>query len=236
MGGSPLATFLAAPLRVWTSVGRPSMAARERSGMTSIARLMVDDDPSVWRSAGFAVDSSGHCRIGTVELVIEAVGDATGITSWVLAAAPDETVNDVDGLSTAHGEPASVGGPVDHRNGAVSIDHVVVMTPDLDRTIAAVERGLGVPLKRIREAQAGDRDVRQAFFRMGEVILEVVWSGPHAEGRAKFWGLAVTVADLDATFDALGPDQMTVPKSAVQPGRRIARLHGPAVPVALMSA
>ena len=42
--------------------------------------------------------------------------------------------------------------------------------------------------------------MRQAFFRLGEVILEVV-GGQEPDpqgGPARFYGIAVTVADLDA--------------------------------------
>ena len=58
--------------------------------------------------------------------------------------------------------------------GVTGIDHVVVLTPNLDRTIAAVEDRVGVPLLRIRDGEAGRSPVRQAFFRLGEVVLEVV--------------------------------------------------------------
>jgi hypothetical protein len=75
---------------------------------------------------------------------------------------------------------------------------------------------------------------------MGEVVLELV--GPPepdpAGGPAAFWGLAFTVASLDEAVDFLGPDLVSAPKSAVQPGRRIATVGpaaGLAVPVALMS-
>ena len=86
------------------------------------------------------------------------------------------------------------------------IDHVVVATPDLDRTIAAVEAGLGLPLLRTRDAGSAGAPMRQAFFRMGEVVLEVV-GGAEPEpggGPARFYGIAITVEDLDAAVDHAG--------------------------------
>ena len=130
----------------------------------------------------------------------------------------------------------------EHPIGALRIDHLVVMTPDLDRTVRAVERTLGLPLKRTRDGSAAGRPVRQAFFRMGEVILEVV--GPpdpdpaRAGGPAAFFGVAVTVASLDAAFERLGPDLLSPPKPAVQPGRSIATVRSAAglqVALALMT-
>ena len=147
----------------------------------------------------------------------------------------------MDGLPTGHGEPPSLGGLApSHLIGAEVIDHLVVGSPDLDRTVRAIERGLGLPLRRTRDADNAGRKMRQAFFRMGEVVLELV--GPPAPdpagGPAAFWGLAFTVASLDEAVDFLGPDLVSAPKPAVQPGRRIATVQpaaGLAVPVALMS-
>jgi hypothetical protein len=68
--------------------------------------------------------------------------------------------------------------------------------------------------------------VRQGFFRAGEVIVEVV--GQHEvtdpDGAATFFGLALTVTDLDATKRFFG-DRLSDPKPAVQPGRRVATLR-----------
>ena len=110
----------------------------------------------------------------------------------------------------------------------------------------AVERGLGAPLRRTRDGDAGGRAVRQAFFRLGEVILEVVGppvnDGPvtvEASGPARFWGLAVTVAAIDELYERLGPELVSPPKGAVQSGRRIATVRsaaGLSVPLAFMSA
>jgi hypothetical protein len=54
----------------------------------------------------------------------------------------------------------------------------------------------------------------------------------------RFWGLAMTVADIDACAALLG-DRLGPVKDAVQPGRRIATLRheacGLTVPIAFMS-
>jgi hypothetical protein len=139
-----------------------------------------------------------------------------------------------------------------HPNGVVALDHVVVRSPDLDRTVAALEAA-GVELRRRRvadpalgAASGNGADLRratpavvQAFFRMGPTILEVV--GPAeatGDGPARFWGLAFAVADLDATAAFLGA-RLRPAVDAVQPGRRIATLDrgaGSSVPIAFLSA
>jgi hypothetical protein len=71
--------------------------------------------------------------------------------------------------------------------------------------------------------------MRQAFFRLGPVILEVVsgdlgTGAPAGASPASFFGLAVTVHDLDATKATLG-EGIGDPKPAVQEGKRIATLR-----------
>jgi hypothetical protein len=117
----------------------------------------------------------------------------------------------------------------------VRVDHVVVFTPTLGRTIAALEEA-GIELRRVREPSEPGPPVHQAFFRLGEVILEVV-ERPKGDDAAAFWGITLAVADIDASADLLG-DLLGDVHAAVQPGRRIATVRreaGLGVPVALIS-
>ena len=88
------------------------------------------------------------------------------------------------------------------------------------------------------------RTLHQGFFRLGEVILEVVdgmpldpASEPAPGAPAAFWGLVFVVADLDAAAARLG-DRISTPRDAVQLGQRIATVRreaGLGLPVALIS-
>jgi len=101
-------------------------------------------------------------------------------------------------------------------------------SPDLGRTIKALEH-VGVELRRTRNAGSGQYGVpmQQAFFKLGEVILELVGpTEPQGETPPRFFGLAWTVADLDETAAFYG-DRLHAAKDAVQPGRRIATLDKP---------
>jgi hypothetical protein len=183
--------------------------------------LVVADDAAAWADAGFAVNG-GATRIGSVAVQLAGRGAGRGVTAWTLRGA---TVVDgaIDGLPTLppvqEGERPNPAG--EHANGATLIDHVVVATPDWQRTTDALVAS-GLPLRRERDAGKG---MRQGFFRAGEVIIEVVGGHERAgDGPAGFFGLALTVADLDATKALLG-DALSDPKPAVQPGRRIATLR-----------
>lgn len=117
----------------------------------------------------------------------------------------------------------------------LGIDHVVIFTDDLSRTSEAIERNLGVACKRTREA---GQSVMQAFHKLDNTILEIV-AGPHVtHSGAQWWGFVLTVNDIDLWAHAVGDEVATVPRSAVQPGRRISTVHsgvGLGVPVAVMS-
>jgi len=107
----------------------------------------------------------------------------------------------------------------------------------------AVLQEAGLDLRRIREEPTPAGAPRQAFFRLGREILEVVQIPAEmlaerggADGPAQLWGLALLAGDVDAAAVAIpGAGE---PREAVQPGRRIVTLGrgaGLAVPVALIS-
>ncbi|CAB4889226.1 unannotated protein [freshwater metagenome] len=204
--------------------------------MTTVAAFVVAADADAWRRAGFAVDGDGLMRLGGIQLrLIGAAPQAIGIETWELADAPDPGVALIDGLRTTHGDPPDdTRLPAVHPNGTIGIDHVVIYTPDLETTCAAITAATGAPLKRIREVGA----LRQGFHRLGELIVEVVTYPEIAVHQATFWGLALNVGDIDAMFASLGAEVMSPPKDAVQPGRRISSFRdtaGLGVPVAVMT-
>ncbi|HEX5365960.1 MAG TPA: hypothetical protein VFW63_04770 [Acidimicrobiales bacterium] len=217
-------------------------ATGDPCGPTVLARLDVGDDPGGWRALGFDV-TAGVATVGAVRLHLAGAeaGAGRGILGWSLRGGP-AVPGDVDGLPTSPADASpGPGAPGDrptppggHPNGAVGLDHLVVATPDLDRTTAALA-AVGLAPRRTREAGGGRL---QRFFRVGEVVLEVVGpAAPAGDGPAKFWGLAVTVADLDAIVALLG-DRIGRPHAAVQPGRRIATVRADeavSVPLAMMS-
>ena len=149
---------------------------------------------------------------------------------------------ELDGLPTAQSDRPPPSERPPHSNGVTVLDHVVAIAPALDRTVAALQAA-GLDLRRIREEPTPAGAPRQAFFRLGATVLEVVQEPAEASERAGgdrpafFWGLAFICPDLDATVAGLG-DRVSEIRPAVQPGRRIATLRrsaGLKVPVALMT-
>jgi hypothetical protein len=196
--------------------------------LARIDRLSIGAAPDAWREAGFAVGERGT-KVGDVWIDFSS---GEGLLGWRL---PGADSLEVDGLPVA---PAASGDEDsgEHPNGATHIDHVVVLTPDLERTTAALAE-IGVERRRVREVETDDGILRQGFFRFGEVILEVVEHPRIDPGPARFWGITFAVADLDACAQLLG-DRLGSIRDAVQPGRRIATVRtsaGLGLPVALIS-
>lgn len=190
-----------------------------------LASVVVGGPAQPWEALGFTVvDGIIPFRNGSIE-----IGDAAPAPA--LRVAGIESDGDLDGVALLAGAVATT---VDHPNGALELDHVVIRTPSLERTSDAVEQQLGLPLKRIRETGT----VRQGFHRFPErgCIVELV----ETEGadRASLWGLVVIVADIDAFVADAGPGLVGAARPAVQPGRRIATVRreaGLPCPVAVMT-
>jgi hypothetical protein len=208
--------------------------------MVTIDEIALAEDPGRWEALGFALDGAA-VALGTVRLTLAGREAGSGILGWSLRGG-DGT--ELDGLPTSVSTNAQRGGAPEHPNGVSAIDHVVAFSPRLDRSVRALREG-GLDLRRIREQPTPAGAPRQAFFRLGEVILEVVQIPEQALARAggqdapaRFWGLALLTSDVERTARSLG-ERVSEIRPAVQPERRIATLRrsaGLAVPVALMSA
>ena len=190
--------------------------------MTAVLdELVLADDPQTWRELGFAVDDDA-ALIGGVTIRLAGTGVGEGIVGWSVRGLAD---GDLDGLPVPRATPsppAVEAPPVadEHPNGVVAVDHVVALTGDLGRTMAALRAG-GLEPRRVREVPDGP--LRQAFYVLGTALLEL--AGPiEGRDRAALWGLTLVVSDIDALADRLG-DRVGTIRDAVQPGRRIVTLR-----------
>lgn len=154
--------------------------------------LDCGDSVEAWEALGFAAP----VRVGPVELSCD--GRGGGLRGWTLVGSGPAAV---DGIPTRWVE---AGGP----DGAQALDHLVIVTDALDRTVTALVEAGGDERRRVRLHSP------MAFVRMGRTIVEVVERG---DGPARLWGLVAVVDDLGA----LPPELVGEPRDAVQPGRRI---------------
>jgi hypothetical protein len=214
----------------------------------AVARAEVDElvvaaAPDRWTAAGFVVDDDDVCRAGTVRLRLAGEDAGRGIVAMSVRglAPPGAELPPLDGLAARPSStPPAV--PTEHQNGVERLDHLVALTPDLDRSVAALEDA-GLDLRRVREGPTPGGASRQAFFRLGEVVLELIEQrapdgGPVDRSKpARLWGLAFLAPDLDRAASVMG-ERLGAPRDALQPGRRIAtasRSAGLGVAVALIT-
>jgi len=201
---------------------------------TQLIRLVVGDAPEAWVAAGFAVEGN-RVQMGRVSIELVGASEAgRGITAWGF----DREVADVvEGVLTLESEERPTQ-TEPHPNGVTRWDHVVMMSPNMDRTRAALA-GTGFEARRTREYEMKGTAMEQTFFWMGDVILELVGPAePAGDGPASLWGLAFVSDDLEETVRWLG-ERCSESRVAVQKGRRIASLRHKdldiTVPIAFMT-
>lgn len=205
----------------------------------TIDELTLAEEPERWAALGFAV-SEDCCRLAGVRVRFAGSQAGRGIIGWSLR---DLASTDLDGLPTSASQTPASPPALAQPNGVIGIDHIVAVSPDLDRSVLALQAA-GLDLRRVREQPTPAGAPRQAFFRLGREILELVQEPDdvleRSGGRdrpARLWGLALLVDDIDRTVELLAP-HVPPARAAVQPGRRIAtvaRTAGLGMALALMS-
>ena len=165
---------------------------------------------AAWRSAGLAATDpqpgEGHGPDGTVR-------------RWRNVYVPHEDVMGLFLFAIEHQSDA--GGPPEAALHAV--DHVVVNTPDADRSIRLFGDAMRIRLALDRDAPQWG--ARMLFFRLGGITLEVVQrygkDGALASvdnGDAAYWGMAFRTANVEAAQARLAEADVDV--SEVRKGRK----------------
>ncbi len=199
--------------------------------------VTVTDAPESWERAGFTlVDDDQRPGAGPfVDLGGIAVafagngGDAVPPIAWTfdgLATSDDH----LDGIATSHAATTTPfhtapEGPT-NPNGVYHLDHAVMISPSLGRTVPTLEAA-GFEVRRRRDIPQGRQ---QVFLWAGPTIIELV--GPVEADEhmsvddhpSTLWGLAMSTNDIDRAAVTLG-DRLGAVKDAVQPGRRIATVR-----------
>jgi hypothetical protein len=195
--------------------------------------LQVGDDPRIWTAMGFAVVGSST-EVGGVRIDLAPTAEGMGgVRGWSFEPPWSAPIDGLPGCPPVRPAPVGAHHLERHTNGAIALDHVVVASPDVERTTAALAEA-GIEPRRTIVGARGDDDVLYRFLLLGTCLLELIGpAAPADDGPARFVGLAFTTATIDDLGDLAGP-----PRPAVQPGRRIATVRrelGASVPIAFLT-
>ncbi|MDF0528557.1 glyoxalase [Tsukamurella sp. 8F] len=116
----------------------------------------------------------------------------------------------------------------DGESDVVGLDHLVLLSPNADRTIATMCGRLGFDLRLDRVQDWG---VHQLFLRRAALLVEVVIQDGDPYGDDALWGTAWRTADIDATHARLTAEGVTVSevRTGRKPGTRVATVKDPAL-------
>lgn len=196
--------------------------------MPALHTITVTDEPAAWEAAGFRI-VDGRVSLGGVNIAFDA--GAPQSISWTFdqlgGLSETDQSNDaaveLDGIATFVG-PAPAGAEPDNPNGVFHLDHAVMLSPSLPRTVPRLETA-GFEVRRRRDIGHGRE---QVFLWAGPTIIELV--GPveapdeGLDAPSQLWGLAMSTTDLHDAASKLG-DNLGAIKDAVQQGRDIATVR-----------
>ncbi|MDG1844838.1 MAG: hypothetical protein P8J01_00425 [Acidimicrobiales bacterium] len=190
-----------------------------------LLQLTICGEAAAWKSVGFNVIDIGNgnsiCSVGGVKIYFE--NDTLNKGIWRIGTKRISGVIDslkFDDLSVERSFSDNHSVLSDHPNGITGIDHLVVTTPNCNRTTKAFEE-TGMAVRKVRTFGKIGSETRQTFFWLGNVILELVGSNTKEdEGPPSIWGIAFVSKNIEETVNFLG-DTCTPLKPAIQPGRRI---------------
>ena len=136
---------------------------RDRHQLTTV---VVGDEPDGWATAGFTVHDD-CIRIGSTTIVCD-----PSVGQGIAAVGIDGLIDTVDGLPIGLVD-APITPAAEHHNRVTGFDHLVAMSPSIDRTADALIDA-GLQRRRTRRFEMGGETRRQDFFWLGDVILELV--------------------------------------------------------------
>lgn len=175
---------------------------------------------------GFDLDAPDALTVGEVTFELEVGGDEVdepGLRAWSFSGESDGSIRlDPSTLPpTTLRSAAPVPRDAAHANGADHVDHVVVMVPRLETSIAGLEEYAGADCRRRGEVKG----LPAAFLRAGEAVLELIEMRSLAGPR--LWGVAFAVDDCDKTAAVVRERGGTItdPSRSIQ-GGRIAQCPG----------
>ena len=164
--------------------------------------------PSVLESQKRRAGAENGCGLHTdLRIWVSTQIDPLASRSLPVELISDEVGIPFDSPDTRSGVASGVGVGVEPSSMIRGLDHVVVMSADIEATRDFYRDNLGLRLALDRSFEK--RGVRLIFFRIGGVTIEIggrLDAPRDPQGRDRFGGLAWQVIDLDAIHSRLSND------------------------------
>lgn len=194
-------------------------------------RAVLDERGEGIASLAFEVDdiAAAHRRLGRVGLQPEDIADGasrdvgSGATiSWKRTRTAIDATNGIR-MFFLQRDQRLAASPKNEDSPVESLDHVVIATPDPERSAALYGARLGLSMALDRTNP--DWGTRLMFFHCGGTVLEVSHrlKEGRGEGPDSIWGLAWRVVDADAARARLATSGLDVPevRQGRKPGSRV---------------
>lgn len=190
----------------------------------ALGQLGVSGGPDAFRAVGFDVSSNGLLPTLNGALAFSGVGSEHSFLGIGAVGPTIPAGVTLEGIPVLNSEIVP---PVEHPNGAYELDHIVILTPNLEQSVQHTQAVLGLRQLGTRDAGA----TRQSFHRFADVahpggdftkgcLLELVQSDKVA--TPQLWGVVFNTYDLVGMAEKYGDRILRTPHDAVQPGRQIA--------------
>lgn len=200
------------------TAGGEGSVAREPAlpirGTAGIAGLRFD-----WRAAPGSRRLPGRLEGPTIPIELVAESDRAG-----------EAIGSTSSLARTPAPTASAFSAIDPDAQVAGLDHVVIVSPQAERTRRYFAEELGIRLALDRSFP--ERGLRLLFFRLGGVTLEVasaLAANPSEAGGDAFQGLAWKVTRIEAIQARLrdGGFDVSEIRGGHKVGTRVATVRGP---------
>ena len=205
--------------------------------LPKLKRLFVANPPHVWESMGFKIVGN-QVQLGNVIIqLVEKVCVCNPVVGWdwenLVASKPSH----IDGIPLLNDKVDNVTEDVQHMNNSIAVDHVVLKTFNVEKTIKCMnEIGLEVRKRVVHQSKG----MEQVFFKAENTILEVISSleASNSVQDSYIWGITFVTSDIITLHKNL-EGSTKVPYDAVQIGRKFTTLdnlkHGTKVRIAFIS-
>ena len=114
-----------------------------------LAAVVAGGSCAAWEALGFSCDESPAIAFGNGSIELDESRPSGLLGLRVIGIGEDV---DIEGIPVGPADASRA--PAEHPNGCFELDHLVILTDDLDRTSATLERVLGLERRRLRATSA----------------------------------------------------------------------------------